>query len=70
MDDQSSILGKGNIFVLATVSRLALVARGSHPRGKAKGHETVHSPVCIAEVKNVQSYTSIPPIHFHNMVLS
>jgi len=44
--------------------------RGSIPRGKASGHEADHSPPSSAKVKNVWSYTSIPPICLHSMVLS
>jgi hypothetical protein len=34
------------------------------------GHEADHSPPSIAEVKNVWSSTSTPPVHLHGLVLS
>jgi hypothetical protein len=37
---------------------------------KQPGCEADHSPPSSAEVKNVWSYTSTPPIHLHGMVLS
>jgi hypothetical protein len=40
------------------------------PWGKAAGREADHSPPSSAEVKNVWSYTSTPPIHLHGEVLS
>jgi hypothetical protein len=37
---------------------------------KWPGRETDHSPPSGAEVKNAWSYTSTPPIHLHDVVLS
>jgi hypothetical protein len=37
---------------------------------KWPGHEADHSPPSTAEVKNAWSYTSIPPMHLHGVVLS
>jgi hypothetical protein len=37
---------------------------------KRSGREADHSPPSIAEVKNAWSYTSIPPISLHGVVLS
>jgi hypothetical protein len=42
---------------------------GSFLRIKWLGHEADHSPPFSAEVKNVWSCTSIPPVHLHGMVL-
>jgi hypothetical protein len=41
--------------------------RGSYPGGKAAGSWTDHSPLSSAEVKNVWSYISIPPLCLHGM---
>jgi hypothetical protein len=38
--------------------------QGSFPRGKWLGHETDHSPLSSAEVKNTCIYTSTPPYVF------
>jgi hypothetical protein len=45
-------------------------ARGSFPGVKRPGREADHSPPTSAEVKNVLSYTSTPPIRLHGLVLS
>jgi hypothetical protein len=37
---------------------------------KRLGREADHSPPSSAEVKNVWSYTSTPPIRLHDVVLS
>jgi hypothetical protein len=44
--------------------------RGSFPRVKQPGREADHSPPSNAVVKNEWSYTSIPPIRLHGVVLS
>jgi hypothetical protein len=44
--------------------------RGSFPKGKVARREADHSPPSSAEVKNAWSYTSIPLICLHGMVLS
>jgi hypothetical protein len=44
--------------------------RGSFPGVKRPGREADHPPPSSAEVKNAWSYTSIPPIRLHGMVLS
>jgi len=36
---------------------------------KQLGHNTENSPPSGVEVKNAWSYTSIPPIHLHDVVL-
>jgi hypothetical protein len=44
--------------------------RGSFPGCKAAGDEADHSPPSSTEVKNAWSYTSIPSVRLHGMVLS
>jgi hypothetical protein len=44
--------------------------RGSFPGLKRPGREADHSPPSSAKVKNAWSYTSIPPIRLHGVVLS
>jgi hypothetical protein len=44
--------------------------RGSFPGVKQPGHEADHLSPSSAEVKNAWSYTSIPPIRLHQVVLS
>jgi hypothetical protein len=44
--------------------------KGSFPGGKRPGREADHSPPSSAEVKNVWSYTSTPPVRLHGVVLS
>jgi hypothetical protein len=44
--------------------------KGSFPGVKRPGREADKSPPCSAEVKNVWSYTSTPPVRLHSMVLS
>jgi hypothetical protein len=44
--------------------------RGLFSGGKAAGPEADHSPPSSAKVKNTWSYTSIPPMRPHGMVLS
>jgi hypothetical protein len=44
--------------------------RDSYPGEKRPGHEADHSPPPSAEVKNVWSYTSIPPVAPHGVVIS
>jgi len=71
-----AILG---FFIFATVSRLVLVPtqhpvqwvlRAFPPVVKQLGHEGDHSPPSHAMVKDAWSYTSVPPIRLHGMVLS
>jgi hypothetical protein len=45
-------------------------SRSYYTRVKRPGREADHSPTSSAEVKNVWSYTSTPPIHLHGVVLS
>jgi hypothetical protein len=67
------------IFLFSAASRMALgptqppiqwILLALSLMVKWLGHETDHSPPSSAEVKNVWSYTSIPPIHIHGVVLS
>jgi hypothetical protein len=44
--------------------------RGSFPEDKAARRKADHPPPSSAEVQNAWSYTSIPPIHLHSVVLS
>jgi hypothetical protein len=44
--------------------------RGSFPGVKRPGREADHSPLYSVEIKNAWSYTSIPPIRLHGVVLS
>jgi hypothetical protein len=71
-------LGLG-IFLLTTVSRTALGptqpliqwVSGALSLGVMQpGCEADHSPLSSAEVKNVWSYTSTPPIRLHGVVLN
>jgi hypothetical protein len=66
------------IFLLTTASRPALGSTqppiqwvpGDLSQGvKLPGHEAHHSSPSSAEVKNAWSYTSIPPIRLHGVVL-
>jgi hypothetical protein len=66
------------IFLFITISRMALGptqppiqwVSGALSLGvKRPGREADHSPPSSAEVKNVWSYTSTPPIRLHGMVL-
>jgi hypothetical protein len=43
---------------------------GRVPRVKAAAAEPAHSPPSSAEIKNVWSLTSIPPVHLHGVALS
>jgi hypothetical protein len=67
------------IFLFTTASRTALgptqppiqwVPGTLSLRVKRQGREADHSPPSSAEVKNVWSYTSTPPIRLHGVVLS
>jgi len=40
------------------------------PGLKQTGHEADYSSPSRAEVKNVWSYTSAPPVHLHDVVLN
>jgi hypothetical protein len=75
---QGSIRGLG-IFLLTTASRMALGPTqppiqwvpGALSLGvKRPGREADHLPPSSAEVKNAWSYTSIPPMCLHGVVLS
>jgi hypothetical protein len=44
--------------------------RGSFPGVKRPGREADHSPPSSAEVKNIWSYTSTPPISLNGVLLS
>jgi hypothetical protein len=72
------LAGAGNFFFY-TVSRLALGPTqrpiqwvpGDLSLGvKQSGREADHSHYLVSRSKNVWSYTSIPPIRLHGMVLS
>jgi hypothetical protein len=82
LDDQGSRVrfpvGAG-IFLYTTTSRTALGPTqppiqwvpGALSLGiKQLGHEADHSPPSSAQVKNVWSYTSTPPVRLQGMVLS
>jgi hypothetical protein len=67
------------IFLFTTASRMALGPTqppiqwvpGALSLGvKQPEREVDHSPPCSAEVKNAWSYTSIPPVRLHGVVLS
>jgi hypothetical protein len=67
------------IFLFTTTSRTALgptqppiqwVPRALSLGVKLPGSEADHSPPSSAEVKDVWSHTSTPPIHLHGVVLS
>jgi hypothetical protein len=67
------------IFLFTTAFRMALGTTqppiqwvpGALSLGiKQPGHEADHSPPPSAEVKNVWSYTSTPPIRLRGVVLS
>jgi len=71
--------GKLGIFLFATASRPALVTTQSPiqwirgaliPGLKRPEFEADHSTPSSAEIKNVWSYTSTPPIRLHGVVLS
>jgi hypothetical protein len=47
-----------------------MCTRGSFLGVKRPGREADHSPPSSADVKNAWSYTSIPPIRLHGVVLS
>jgi hypothetical protein len=85
LDNRGSIHARGTDFfssplhLFTTSSRTAL--RPTQPpiqwvpgalslRVKRPGCEAEHSPPSSAEVKNAWSYTSIPPIRLHGVVLS
>jgi len=65
----------GGIFLLATVSRLALGPHpASYPRGmgslspgvKQLAHEADHPYPSNVKVKNIWNYTSTPPVCLHD----
>jgi hypothetical protein len=63
---QGLIPGRGGIFIFTTTSkpvlRLTVVdISGLFPGVKSPERETDHSPPSSAKVKNVCSFTSIPP---------
>jgi hypothetical protein len=67
------------IFMFTTASRtglgptqplIQLVRRALFLGVKRAGREADHSHPSSAEVKNAWSYTSIPPIRLHGVVLS
>jgi hypothetical protein len=69
----------GILFLFTTASRPALgptqppiqwVPVILSTRVKGPGREADHSPPSSAEVKNAWSYTSIPAIHLHGVVLN
>jgi hypothetical protein len=66
------------IFLFTTMSRMALGPTqppiqwvpGALSLGvEQPGYEADHTPPSSAKVKNVWSYTAIPPIHLHGVVL-
>jgi hypothetical protein len=76
MEHSNNTLG---LFLLATVSRWvlratqlpiqwipAVVSSGV----KQSGHEADHSSPSNAEIKNVCSYTSAPPVRLHGVVFN
>jgi hypothetical protein len=74
-----ALLAGAVIVLFTTTSRLTLgptqppiqwVPRALIPRIKHPGHETEHLHPSSAEVKNVWSCTSVPPVHLHGMVLN
>jgi hypothetical protein len=67
------------IFLSTTASRPALgptqssiqwVPASFSPGVKRPDREADHSPASSADVKNTRSYTSIPPISIHGVVLN
>jgi hypothetical protein len=81
VDDQVQLPARAmmGFFLIITASRLALwptqltiqwILRVLTLGLKHPGREADHSPPFSADVKNVRSYTSTPPIRLHGVVLS
>jgi len=79
LDDQGSAPCRGRNFSLhyhfqtscgAHPASHPVCTRNIFPGVKQPVCEANHSPTSNAKVKNVWSYTSVPPIHLHGMVIN